>query len=78
MMPCLARSLVHRYKIRRECFIRGLAGLLKFWFQTGLLADFIGSDSVKLFVPFGRNHLITVCVNSVFSTFSQKAEAVFF
>lgn len=45
--------------------------------DTGLLADFIGRDAIKLLVSFYRNNLGAVCKYGVVGPFSQQAEAAF-
>ena len=45
--------------------------------DTGLLADFIGRDAIKLLMPFYRNNLGAVCKYGMVGTFSQQAEAAF-
>jgi hypothetical protein len=39
---------------------RAFRGNLKFWFQTGLLADFVGRGSIELFVSFDHLQLANV------------------
>lgn len=53
-------------------------GLLELGRDTGLLADFVGRDSIKLFVTLDRNHLGAICIDGMVAAFSQQVEAIFF
>jgi hypothetical protein len=44
--------------------------------DASLLADFIGGNPIKLFVPFDGNHSGTICVDRVVGTFSQQIKSV--
>ena len=43
----------------------------EFRLDTSLLADFVGSNPIKLFVAFDGNYFGTICVDRVVGTFSQ-------
>jgi hypothetical protein len=45
--------------------------------DTGLLADFIGRDAIKLLMAFYWNNLGAVCEYGMVGTFSPQAEAAF-
>jgi hypothetical protein len=47
----------------------------EFRHDTGLLADFIGRDAIKLLVPSHRKYLGAVCKYGMVGTFPQQAEA---
>ena len=48
----------------------------EFRLDTGLLADLVGRNPIKLFVAFDRNYFGTVGVNGVVCTFSQQIETI--
>jgi hypothetical protein len=45
--------------------------------DSGLLTDFVGSDSINLFVTFDRNNLGAVCVNGMIAAFPEQMKAIF-
>jgi hypothetical protein len=45
--------------------------------DSGLLTDFVGSDSINLFVTFDRNNLGAVCVNGMIAAFPEQVKAIF-
>ena len=46
--------------------------------DSGLLADLVCRDPIKMFVAFDRNYLRAVCINGVVGTFPEEIEAVLF
>ena len=48
----------------------------EFRLDTGLLADLVGGNPVKLLVAFDRNYFGAVCINGVVCTFSQQIETI--
>ena len=52
-------------------------GLLKLGGDAGLLADFVGSDSIYLFVTFDRYYLGAVRINGVVAAFPEQVKVVF-
>ena len=48
----------------------------EFGLDTGLLADLVGSNPIKLFVAFDGNYFGAICVDRVVGTFSQQIETL--
>ena len=48
----------------------------KFRLDTGLLADLVGRNPIKLFVAFDRNYFGTIGVNGMVCTFSPQIETI--
>ena len=51
--------------------------LFEFRMDSGLLTDFVSSDSINLFVTFDRNNFGTVCVNGMIAAFPEQVNAIF-
>jgi hypothetical protein len=66
------RSHIHN----RQEFCKSIR-ISEFRQNTGLLADFIGRDAIKLLVPFYWNNFGAICEYGMAGTFSQHAEAAF-
>ncbi len=48
-----------------------MVGLLKFWRDASLFANFVCCDAVKLPVAFDGNHLDVVCIDGVAASLAQ-------
>jgi hypothetical protein len=60
-----AAAQAGRYEAEKSGSFKLGGGCLEFGFYSGLLAEFIGGDSIELFVSLDGNDLFTVGVNGV-------------
>ena len=50
----------------------------KFWFKSGLFANFVGRNSVEDSMSLNRNGFYIICVYRMICPLTQKPKAIFF
>ena len=56
---------------------RGIKAVSKFWFKSGLFANFVGSNSIEDSMSLDWNGFYIICVYRMFCTLTQKPKRIF-